>query len=157
MLTYTLPGNRQDLIITNSVVEFFDSFRQQKRKQTEAGGQLFARIREKSVVVEAATGPHKKDFRRRFYFFPSQIRLRSEIKKYFKNGLHYVGDWHTHPQKIPSPSSLDIESMMNCFLKSKHELEHFILIIVGQKAKNENLWVGLVDGISAISIEPYRM
>ncbi len=153
MLTYTLPGNHQKLILTDQVIEFFGRFRQHSLNQTEAGGQLFARITEKSVIVEAVTGPHRKDHRRRFYFFPSQTRLRSEIKRFFKKGLHYVGDWHTHPQKFPSPSPLDIDSMKRCFCKSKHELEHFVLIIVGQKSENQNIWVGLVNEKSCINIE----
>lgn len=155
MLTYTLPGNHQELILTDQVIAFLGCFRQQSRNQTEAGGQLFAKITEESIVVETATGPHNKDLRRRFYFFPSQIRLRAEIKSYFKKGLHYVGDWHTHPQKLPLPSSLDIDSMKRCFRKSKHELEHFILIIVGQKSENENIWVGLVSEKSCINIGRY--
>jgi len=156
MLIYRLPGNFQTLIISGQVIKYLNKFRQIKIRQKEAGGQLFAKITDKIVSVETATGPHKKDYRRRYHFFPNQIRLRSEIKTYFRQGLHYVGDWHTHPQKNPSPSSLDIESMYRCFRQSKHELDHFILIIVGQKAEDENLWVGIINSKSLLKIEPYR-
>lgn len=156
MITYILPGNQQNLLIEGPVIETFNKFRQKNSTQKEAGGQLFADITERTVTVKMATGPHQKDYRRRFHFFPNQIRLRNEIKKYFKKGLHYVGDWHTHPQYSPFPSSLDIESMKRCFRKSKHELEHFILIIVGQKTDCESLWVGLINNSILIDLAPYK-
>ena len=59
----------------------------------------------------------------------------------FKEGLHFIGEWHTHPQVDPIPSQVDLYSMRDSFLKSKHELEAFVLIIVGTKSPSLSLWI----------------
>ena len=59
--------------------------------------------------------------------------------------LGYLGDWHTHPEREPSPSSWDLESMEDCFKKSRHQLKAFVMVIVGRAAFPEGLWVSLHD------------
>ena len=54
-----------------------------------------------------------------------------EIDEMHKAGLHFVGDWHTHPEEIPTPSSSDIRTIKEAVAKSKHHLHGFVLIIVG--------------------------
>jgi integrative and conjugative element protein (TIGR02256 family) len=66
-----------------------------------------------------------------------------EIKSCFSDGLHFVGDWHTHPEGEPTPSSVDIKSMEDCFKKSSHQLEAFMMVIVGQAKFPKGLWVSL--------------
>ena len=128
--------------------------RQVKKKQYEAGGQLFAKITPQIVVVVAATGPHRSDLRRRFLFIPYKKRLRKEIHDYFLKGLHYIGDWHTHPQKTPKPSRLDLMSMRECFIKSNHQLDHFVLVIVGNLISLKMIWVGLINHTQAFEVYP---
>ena len=67
-------------------------------------------------------------------------------------GLHYVGDWHTHPELKPTPASLDISSMKDCFIKSIHELNYFVLTIVGTSPKKANIWVGLINDKKVINL-----
>jgi hypothetical protein len=64
-----------------------------------------------------------------------------------------VGDWHTHPQSVPSPSSADISSMVECFSKSRHELKAFLMVIVGTADLPEGLYVCLVDGNGVARLE----
>lgn len=152
-MTYELPGQKQRLIFTHRVLKHLFQQRQIKKKQSEAGGQLFARITSKIVVVVAATGPHVHDIRKRFSFIPYKWRLNKEIHDYFSRELHYVGDWHTHPQKIPKPSWLDLQSMQECYAKSNHELDHFILVIVGNSTGTERIWVGLINRTQTIDLD----
>jgi integrative and conjugative element protein (TIGR02256 family) len=153
MLIFELPGNKQHLVFTNAVLSNISQYRQTHRKHPESGGQLFARITQKMVIVAAATGPHRKDNKHRFLFVPNKKRLNSEIQTFFAKGLHYVGDWHTHPQKHPEPSLLDLRSMKNCFKKSRHELEHFLLVIVGNTVIPDGIWVGLINDAHTINID----
>lgn len=152
MILFNLPGGEQRLILTSSVLSFMDNYRQTTRRRAESGGQLFAKITPKLIVVAAATGPHRKDLRSRFAFVPNKKRLAAEIQAYFLKGLHYVGDWHTHPQKSPKPSWLDTHSMQKCFSKSKHSLEHFLIVIVGNAPPTSNLWVGLINHTHAVPL-----
>lgn len=145
MHIYKLPGNKQQLLFTHNVLKHFSKYRQKNAWQSEAGGQLFARITPQIVIIASATGPHKRDFRSRFSFFPNKKRFKMEIEEHFIKGLHYVGDWHTHPQKRPSPSKLDLHSMRNCFIQSDHELEYFVLVVVGKEPFKERNWVGVIN------------
>lgn len=132
-----------EVCISPEVLEHFYNYRQLQPSSKEAGGQLFAKIHSGIIHVCSVTGPRKLDRRGRFFFNPTRWLEKLEIKKKFNNGLHYVGDWHTHPQQIPEPSALDIKSMKECFIKSKHELPFFILVIVGQVATPKGLSVSI--------------
>ncbi len=152
MLIFELPGKKQRLAFTGSVLKSFEQHRQFGLFSKEAGGQLFAKITPDIVIVAVATGPHRKDLRSLFGFVPNKARLKIEILEYFNKGFHYVGDWHSHPQRNPRPSTLDLQSMKQCFSRSKHELEHFILVIVGNNRSPNCLWVGAIDSKSIINL-----
>ena len=127
------------------VLGHFQKHRQVGARAKETGGQLFGRIENGKVHICDATGPRIIDFHGRAFFNPSRWMERREIKSKFKQGLHYLGDWHTHPQEIPEPSALDIESMKECFTESNHELSFFVLVIVGQVEFPDGLWVSVHD------------
>jgi len=130
------------------VLDHFYNNRQIEPLSRETGGQLFAEIQNDVIYISSVTGPRKLDSRGRFFFAPIRWLEQREIKAQFNNGLHYVGDWHTHPQQIPEPSALDIKSMRECFVKSKHELPFFILVIVGQVAPPAGISVSIHNDAS---------
>ena len=152
MLVFKLPGNKQKLVFTDSVFKTLNQYRQTTFSRKEAGGQFFARITPKLVIIAAATGPSRKDKRHRFGFIPNKSRLKQEILEYFEKGYHYIGDWHSHPQLIPKPSFLDLRSMKKCFRQSKHELDHFVLAIIGKDDVQKNMWVGAVNSKKVIKL-----
>ncbi|MGZ8416477.1 MAG: Mov34/MPN/PAD-1 family protein [Methyloceanibacter sp.] len=90
-----------------------------------------------------ATGPRLTDRRTRCSFRPNRPSERREIECFFDKGLHYLGDWHTHPQARPRPSGTDIESMSEMVRQSRYELEGFLMVIVGTSELPEGLWVSL--------------
>ncbi|WP_367651140.1 Mov34/MPN/PAD-1 family protein [Komagataeibacter oboediens] len=61
----------------------------------------------------------------------------------FRRGLHYVGDWHTHPQAVPEASGTDIASMSSMVAASHHELSGFLMIIIGTLPLPQGLWISL--------------
>lgn len=109
------------------------SNRQMKPYQSETGGQLFARFESGNAVIELATGPHKGSKAGRFWFRGNRKREKAEIKAMFKKGFHYVGDWHSHPEPIPSPSSQDWNTHKSLVAKSKYELNGLLMVILGQR------------------------
>jgi integrative and conjugative element protein (TIGR02256 family) len=130
--------------------------RQMTIRDSEAGGQLFAKFDGSKTIVVEATGPKPLDKRSRFGFIPSRWLERLEIRAQYKMGKHFVGDWHTHPQPIPSPSSEDISSMIDCFSKSHHELKAFLMVIVGTANLPEGILVCVVDthGVKPLEHQP---
>lgn len=152
MLSLNIPNAKQTIILSGEIIEQFLKSRQIKLSQREIGGQLFARISQDEIIIEKTFFPDKRDKRTRTSFFPNRKKQKDEISHCFSNGLHYVGDWHTHPETAPSPSSIDLESMRECFIKSKHELNSFILIVVGNSRELLDLWIGLINNFNVVSL-----
>ncbi|WP_432652072.1 Mov34/MPN/PAD-1 family protein [Phyllobacterium myrsinacearum] len=113
------------------VLEVFDLHRQRRWWSKEAGGQLFAKIDGGVWFVQSATGPRSTDRRGRFHFWPDRRSEQLEINQHFASGFHYVGDWHTHPQDIPSPSASDILSIESVVKESTLHTPGLLLCIIG--------------------------
>ena len=145
-LVYSLEAGGPSVVLTDDAIAAMIRHRQKSIKDKEAGGQLFARFEGNNTIIVEATEPKALDKRSRYGFIPSQWLQRQEIKSKYTQGKHFVGDWHTHPQQVPSPSGDDKESMIDCFRKSRHELKAFLMVIVGTADPPENLFVCLVDG-----------
>ena len=143
MISYDIGKSGQRLILADAVLGHFDRNRQRRPKSREAGGQLFARFEGDTIRMEQATGPRASDRRSSMTFIPDRLVERREIKRFFRLGLHYVGDWHTHPEHYPSPSQTDLNSVQDMFRKSHHRLASFVMIVVGTETPPEGLFVAL--------------
>ena len=145
MISYSADNSSQVIVLTDQVLSCFEQHRQVTTDIPEAGGQLFAQFEGNIVQVERATGPRASDRRSRTFFIPNRIAERREIKRNFKSGLHYVGDWHTHPEPCPSPSQTDVRSFQEMYRKSLHRLESFLMVIVGTASCEDGLYVALCN------------
>ena len=143
MIEYCVGQSGQSILFTKYVLQYVSLHRQLGSRTSEAGGQPFAQLNSDKIIVEKATGPRPQDRRTRFSYFPHRPSEQEEIFCFHTQGLHYVGDWHTHPQRIPTPSSDDFDSMSELFRKSEHSLNAFILMIVGQTSPPTGLHVSL--------------
>jgi len=155
-LIYGLRGPRKRLVFTAKVLSHFERNRQRRLTGREAGGQLFARFTQDAIVVEVATGPYRTDKRSRFFFTPDRRREQRDIDIHFKERLHFVGNWHTHPEKIPAPSGLDLKNTRQRYVESEHTLKAFLMVIVGLAILPSGIYVALVDNaaLNALSVLP---
>lgn len=147
-IQYPIGESGQFLAIEQNVLDHFVKWRQVDPKMPEAGGQLFGAVEGQCIQVKLATGPRRSDRRGRFFFVADRLAERREISTLHKSGLHYFGDWHTHSQCIPTPSATDILSMADLFARSKHELNAFLMVIVGTAVFPEGLHVSLHEASS---------
>jgi len=131
------------VIFKVAVLEHLALHRQLDLRAREAGGQLFGRIDPAGFVIEHATGPRRTDWRSRFGFHPDRAAEQREIKLLFEEGLHFLGDWHTHPEDRAKASRDDIRAMGDQFARSKHELPAFLMVIVGRLQVPDGMWVSL--------------
>ncbi len=145
-LEYAVGDSGQKLTFCAEVLSHIMGRRQKRSSEPESGGQLFATFEGGNVIVRRATGPRDSDLRSRSSFVPNRVAERREIKRLYRDGLHYVGDWHTHHQRIPVPSAVDLRSMSEVFTKSRHALAGFVLLIVGTVAPPEGFFVAICDG-----------
>lgn len=137
---YPLPDSNQEIVITAEALQTFAQYRQEGHA-TEAGGLLFAKFNLPTIRILEASAPHPTDNRQRTLFVPNRNLQRALIKRCFKRDLHFVGEWHTHPEPMPCPSHLDLNSMADSFVRSNHQLNAFVMVIVGNQAETLNLWV----------------
>jgi len=156
MVIYFAREVAWELCIEPAVLRHFAKNRQIGAAAPEVGGQLFAVFEKYRVRVVHATGPRKADHHHRYAFVPNRRSENREIKTGFGTGLHFIGDWHTHPEVAPKPSRVDLASMKDCFKKSQHSLTHFVMVIVGQQEEPSDLWVSLHDAKRCIRMQLRR-
>lgn len=147
-LIYNLPNDLGVVIFTPDVLQCMFSYKQDSVFKREAGGQMFGIFEADTIRIVEATRPRKKDIRTRFGFLPHRPSEKKEIsQRYAENGLHFLGDWHTHPQKIPQPSTTDTNSVIRMLEESKHDIQGVLLVIVGTEDPSRGLYVGFcMDG-----------
>jgi integrative and conjugative element protein (TIGR02256 family) len=151
-LCFALPSGER-LFISLDVQGTMNNYKQTGMFSREAGGQLFAKIGDKEISIVHATTPGLFDLRSRFGFRPNRKTAQLEIDKHYKQGLHFVGEWHTHPEAHPTPSGSDLESMLEMVTISVHALSGYIMLIVGTAEDAKSIhasihfpksWVNLV-------------
>ena len=154
MIVFDLGPSGQRLILEVPVLQHLEGHRQLTIRHREAGGQLFAAFFDDSIVIKEATGPRRSDHRTRTSYRPDRRSEQAEILEHHRRGLQYVGDWHTHPSPRPSPSYLDYRSIQASVRESEHQLNGFVLIVVGTLRAPEGLHVSVNDrnGAFALSV-----
>lgn len=73
-----------------------------------------------------------------------------------REGLHFIGDWHTHPEPTPTPSGSDVRSIRDAVVKSKHHLNGFLMIIVGTDVFPQGLHLSLHGSTERIVVTPEK-
>lgn len=152
MIRYAVADSGQDLLFTDEVLTRFGENRQTPWRSHESGGQLFARFEGTDVIVAKATGPRRQDRRGRHFFHPNRLLEQLDIRRMYRQGLHFIGDWHTHPEAVPQPSGLDITSIADCYRRSHHDLAGFVLVVVGTAPFPGGLHVSLHSGVHTIAL-----
>ncbi|MDT8448050.1 MAG: Mov34/MPN/PAD-1 family protein [bacterium] len=126
--------------IEDSVVVVMESFRQNAHSSKEAGGILLGEVYPElnKVVVSKITTPNSKDKRKRYGFvravFPAQVIIDYE---YLNSGQRtiYLGEWHTHAESKPTPSSRDRMMIKDQFENGQLTVEFLLLVIQGTSGR----------------------
>jgi integrative and conjugative element protein (TIGR02256 family) len=110
-------------------------FIQHANDATEAGGVLLGRhLRDGSaIVVDTVTVPMAGDRGARTRFHRAQRRHQAAIDAAWaasEGTCTYLGEWHTHPEPVPTPSSVDWADWHRRLLQDSYT-EPLFFIIVG--------------------------
>jgi len=151
MIEVTLQ--KYKIFIAPSVVSILAGYKQIHRKDCEAGGILLGQINEDGIYILKASIPNSRDKRSRMSFIRDRDRAQLIINHEFANSggkTIYLGEWHSHPEKFPSPSSVDKAMIKDQFKKNKINEPFLIFIIQGISG----IYIGLIaDGeISGVNI-----
>ncbi len=109
---------------------------------TEAGGVLLGARRGPHLEITDLTTPYPRDVRKRTYFDRRDSRHNAyAYKRWLGNNrkVGYLGEWHTHPERTPSPSTLDIGEWRQLVKPHGPDL---VFLIVG----TDDIWLGLGGG-----------
>jgi integrative and conjugative element protein (TIGR02256 family) len=77
----------------------------------ESGGLLLGFVRENHFDVRMITVPYKHDHASHYSFIrcdKKHLNIYQAIRLKINRDLTYIGEWHTHPEDNPRPSSIDL-------------------------------------------------
>ena len=142
-------GYKQSIRFQSEMLMHVHRYRQISPWASEAGGQLFGIIEQNEVRVIRATGPYAGDERSRYRYRSNPIAAQRAIETQARNSLLYLGEWHTHAEDHPCPSSLDSNSMARLIENSRLNSNILLMLIAGQNS-------GL-KGLAVLSIESNKI
>tara|TARA_R110000851_G_C13094904_1_gene567325 strand:- start:579 stop:1061 length:483 start_codon:yes stop_codon:yes gene_type:complete len=121
------------VLILAEVLTEIGSYIQTDQSFEEAGGLLIGERRGGHFIVNGISSPQPTDVRRRSSFVrnvPGHYRIVQSAFRMSGGTSNYLGEWHTHPEDIPRPSSVDKESWVKNSLELK---KHTLALIQGRK------------------------
>ncbi len=151
--------NGSVFIIGTSAMTAMLGFRQQTRRATEAGGVLLGRhlLQAAHVVVDEVTIPMVGDRRWRTGFWRERPAHQGVIDERWvesRGTCQYLGEWHTHPEAVPHPSSVDRCDWLRRLAQDTYETISLFFIIVG--TAKLCVWEGTREGTLQQLIEERR-
>ncbi|POR66282.1 hypothetical protein BKM30_25105 [Pseudomonas syringae pv. syringae] len=140
MTTWQRPLDEQFVYFSQNVLEVFERH-VQSDEGTEAGGILLGHVRGKHLEVLEASEPTRQDRRLRYFFERMIHGHKSLADRHWQetNGLvRYIGEWHTHPQEMPSPSRIDLDEWKT-LAKSRADRRPLLAVVVGRQSLHVEL------------------
>lgn len=148
-LTYRIPEAAWSIAFLGSALAEFSNYVQRGQWSKESVGQLYTRdLTSDEIAVEAVTklAPRWANFSG-VRFDPA--KAAAERLEMFTNGFHFVGFWHSHPEKVPQPSAEDFRMAADHAAAAKPVLSGLIFVVVGTQPPPVGLGVWVHDGVSA--------
>jgi len=125
------------LKIADQVFDKMQRFKQDTFDKPESGGILLGYyIENSSFTITDVTIPSDLDKSSRFNFIRAKKSAQKAINKYFKESggkKIYLGEWHSHPEDLPTPSQLDCKSIKEQIIFNKLNSNTIFMIIIGRK------------------------
>ena len=130
-------------------------YRQVRWTDTEAGGILIGRILEEdnNIIIDDVSEPMPTDRRKRTRFSRKTDGHQEYMNDAFereKGCCFYLGEWHTHPERIPVPSSIDREDWKR-LLNVGFESKCLFFLIVG--IAELKVWYGEGEGTTLVELQ----
>lgn len=130
--------NKGIVELSEASILVINNQRQLKTTAPEAGGMILGRLITQSddVVIDEVTEPTTSDRRGRFFFMRSKKHAQQHVNVAWKESNStriYLGEWHTHPEDDPTPSSIDFDNWRRIARVAQYEQGFLLFIIAGWK------------------------
>lgn len=136
---YRRPDHDGYIWFDADVVKSLQSFRQIQFPDKEACGLLLGQRRGNHLHITKITEPQVADRRSRVAYWRAakgHRRVAVASWKKSKKLIGYLGEWHTHPQPFPAPSTVDLDEWRKL---ARLQSEPMLFLIVGIT----DWWLGL--------------
>ncbi len=122
--------------ISNHALSQMLTYVQNTKRQPEAGGILIGRyiVDSLDIVIDKVTVPMAGDRQERFSFWRDRKRHQQVIDQIWlesEGTSTYLGEWHTHPENIPTPSNTDTKNWLRHLNYDIFSGESLFFIIIG--------------------------
>lgn len=135
--------NGHNIEISEDVIKTLYVYRQLSLKDKENGGIILGAIRlDGTIVIKEIHVCSIENKRKRYSFQLDTTKAQRIIDESFQKSAGkciYIGEWHTHPDRFPTPSVVDLKSVSE-LLKGQLNEPFIILIIVGINDMYVNLY-----------------
>lgn len=143
MSSWATDDKKALLHFSELTLETFCQYVQASDTDCEAGGLLLGSVHGAHMLIQQATVPTAWDkrFRHLFERMPFGHEAIALSRWMASQGtVRYLGEWHSHPEDHPHPSSLD-RSEWGSLSAKRQDKRPMLAVIVGRKA----LYVELVQ------------
>lgn len=134
-LIYAQSGDDPSrVLIPSNIADQLNDFKQCDLGDLEAGGLLLGLRRGPHIEIINITTPLQSDIRTRTSFYRSDLGHFMQADRLWMESqqtIGYVGEWHTHPESQPSPSSIDTSEWRRVIRTDKRST---VFLIVGTKS-----------------------
>ncbi|MFK1433924.1 Mov34/MPN/PAD-1 family protein [Pseudomonas aeruginosa] len=134
--SWSTSDRRTLLHLSTATLETFCQHIQSSDGDCESGGLLLGSVHGVHMLIEQATLPTERDKRFRYLFerMPFGHEAIALSRWTASQGtIRYLGEWHTHPEDHPRPSSLD-RSEWNRLAAKRRDKRPMLAAIVGRKS-----------------------
>lgn len=133
-MNYVYGNNEIVLLISDEVVSKYLTYIESNDFRTESGGIIAGQLNpaENQVIATDITEPCMKDKRTAFSFKRSESghqEIMDRLWESSNNKKTYLGEWHTHNQKSPCPSYIDIRNWIRISRRRQNSRWLFFIII----------------------------
>jgi integrative and conjugative element protein (TIGR02256 family) len=141
---FILSDERKLKLAFNAIYTMF-SFAQDDLTAPESGGIMVGRIlnENSNSMIDDVSTPMSSDLRTRYRFYRKPNGHQEFFDEKWKESAgrcFYLGEWHTHPEAIPSPSAVDLCNWKR-LLKSPPQ-DHFFQFFIIVGTEQLKIWLG---------------
>lgn len=128
------------VLIADGVIERITAEAHRFRGRKERGGILIGQRREEHLHVHEATLPMRFDWGTRFAFRRCAAGHQAIATRRWRSSggtMDWIGEWHSHPQAVPSPSAIDLASWRGIVARRQAPM---LFVIIGY----DEHWAGVL-------------
>ncbi len=135
MIKFSSPEG-PTLCFEETVWKRFVQYQKEGDFSLENGGILIGVLNpaENQIIITDCTEATETDKRSRYRFFRSENfhqQIMDELWESSEHSKTYLGEWHSHDENIPNPSSFDIDEWKR-ITRRAHNSSNLFFIVVGK-------------------------